>query len=132
MKTLLASAALAVMTIAAPVQAADISPHVLDISRGEGGAGIPVTLSKQGSDGGWEQIAATQTGSNGRATDFGDHDKLTAGTYLLQFDMTAYEDAQTASFFPMITVAFVVDDNDGTYHVPVLVSPYGFSTYRGN
>jgi 5-hydroxyisourate hydrolase len=105
---------------------------VLDISRGEGGSGIPVTLSRQSSDGSWEPIAQTPTGANGRAEDFGDHDALNAGTYLLSFDMTAYDGSQSESFFPVITIVFVVAEDDGTYHVPVLVSPYGYSTYRGN
>lgn len=132
MKKLLGATALATALFSAPTHAADISTHVLDITRGEGGAGIPVTLSRQGPDGSWMEIAATETGANGRASEFGEHDKLIAGTYLLQFNMAAYEDSQTASFFPTITVAFVVSDSEGKYHVPVLVSPYGYSTYRGN
>ncbi len=126
------SLALALAVTCAPAQAADITTHVLDISRGEGGSGIPVTLSRQSSDGSWESIAQTRTGANGRAEDFGDHDALNAGTYLLSFDMTAYDESPSAPFFPVITIAFVVTEDDGTYHVPVLVSPYGYSTYRGN
>lgn len=134
MKSLfLSSLALALSVAGAPAQAADISTHVLDISRGEGGSGIPVTLSRQSLDGSWEPIAQTPAGANGRAEDFGDDDDvLNAGTYLLSFDMTAYDVSQSESFFPVITIAFIVTEDDGTFHVPVLVSPYGYSTYRGN
>lgn len=127
-----AVAALAVGTSALPAAAADISTHVLDISRGEGGADIPVTLSRADAAGGWVQIAATRTQANGRAEAFVNPDRLTAGTYLLQFDMTQYDAMGTPPFFPTITVVFTVTDSGAAYHVPVLVSPYGYSTYRGN
>ena len=131
-KKILASAAIASTFLAAPAQAAEISTHVLDISQGEGGADVPVTLSKQASDGSWPTVASSRTQSNGRADDFGDPESLTPGVYLLTFDVAEYYAGKSDSFFPVITVVFNVTAQNGHYHVPVLLSAYGYSTYRGN
>ncbi len=120
------------MLMGAPAQAAEISTHVLDIAEGVGGEDIPVTLSRQAEDGEWEEIASTRTQPNGRAEDFGDPAAMGEGTYLLRFDMTGYDGFEQPPFFPSITIMFQVTDGDANYHVPVLVSPYGYSTYRGN
>lgn len=118
--------------IVSPASAADISTHVLDLARGVGGKEIPVTLSTRKADGRWTEVGIAKTDGNGRVRDFGDSNKFDAGIYRLQFDMSAYPDAATAPFFPEITVTFRVVDTATHYHVPVVVSPYGYSTYRGN
>ena len=132
LKKLLASAAIASILAVAPAQAAEISTHVLNISQGKGGADVPVTLSKQASDGSWQTVASSLTQSNGRAEDFGNPENLTPGVYLLSFDVAQYYAGKSDTFFPVITVAFNVTEQDGHYHVPVLLSAYGYSTYRGN
>ena len=58
--------------------------------------------------------------------------KFAPGTYKLQFDMAGYPDAKAAPFFPEIDPVFRVTDPAAHYHVPVVVSPFGYSTYRGN
>lgn len=132
MKRLIAAAGLAAMLAVAPAHAAEISTHVLNIAKGQGGADVPVTLSKQGKDGSWRLVARTRTQSNGRAEDFGDPKNLTPGVYLLTFDVANYYADKSETFFPTITVVFNVTQQDDHYHVPVLLSAYGYSTYRGN
>jgi 5-hydroxyisourate hydrolase len=130
MKTI--ALALLLGTMATPAAAAEISTHVLDLARGVGGAGVPVTLSQRGADGNWRTIGTAKTDANGRVRSFGSSGATDAGVYRLQFDMTGYPDASATPFFPEITLTFRVTDKAGHYHVPVVVSPYGYSTYRGN
>ena len=132
MKTLILSLALLAGALAAPAQAADISTHVLDLSRGVGGQSVPVTLSRRTADGQWAQVGTATTDGNGRVRSFGESSAFSVGVYRLQFDMSGYPDASTTPFFPEITLTFRVSDTTGHYHVPVVVSPYGYSTYRGN
>lgn len=124
--------ALFAMSIAAPAaSAAEISTHVLDLAQGVGGQGVPVTLMRQGPGGAWEKVGSGVTGADGRIRSFGDAGRFGVGTYRLTFDMTGYPDAAAKPFFPEITLTFRVTDAAAHYHVPVVVSPYGYSTYRG-
>lgn len=115
-----------------PAAAAEISTHVLDLASGIGDKSVPVTLSKRAADGRWIAVGAATTDANGRIRSFGDSKLFETGVYRLQFDMTRYPDASATPFFPEITLTFRVADAAGHYHVPVVVSPYGYSTYRGN
>lgn len=124
--------ALLLGTVAMPAAAAEISTHVLDLAKGIGGKAVPVTLSKRAADGRWIQVATATTDANGRIRSFGDTKSFDIGIYRLQFDMSGYPDASATPFFPEITLTFRVADAAGHYHVPVVVSPYGYSTYRGN
>lgn len=117
---------------ATPAAAADISTHVLDLARGVGGTGIPVVLLKRVGNGGWQQVGTATTDANGRVRTFGDAKSFGPGSYQLRFDMSRYPDAAASPFFPEISLTFRVTDSEGHYHVPVVVSPYGYSTYRGN
>lgn len=130
MTSLLAPIALGL--IAAPTASAEISTHVLDLAEGVGGANVPVTLSKRDAAGTWVEVGTARTDQNGRVRSFGPDTDFDTGVYRLQFDMTAYPNAEAKPFFPEITVTFSVSDKAGHYHVPVVVSPYGYSTYRGN
>lgn len=124
---------LAAMTLgAAPAAAADISTHILDLARGTGGAGVPVTLARKDAAGTWAKVAEASTDANGRVRSFGPGENFMPGTYRLQFDMTRYADGPAAPFFPEIVITFSVTDAGAHYHVPVAVSPFGYSTYRGN
>jgi len=124
--------ALLLGAVATPAAAADISTHVLDLARGVGGKAVPVTLSKRADDGRWQQVGTATTDADGRVRSFGDAKSFNTGIYKLQFDMSRYPDASASPFFPEITLTFRVIDTAGHYHVPVVVSPYGYSTYRGN
>ncbi|MEN5363399.1 hydroxyisourate hydrolase [Brevundimonas intermedia] len=117
---------------AASASAETISTHVLDLARGVGGRDVPVTLAIKQDDGGWRQLATARTDENGRVRSFGDQVTTQAATYKLTFDMSHYGDTDAQPFFPEIDVVFQVRDPSIHYHVPVVVSPYGYSTYRGN
>ena len=132
MRTIALSLALVLGALAAPAHAAEISTHVLDLARGVGGQSVPVTLAKRDAEGRWVQVGAATTDANGRVRSFGGSGAFDAGVYRLQFDMSGYPDASAKPFFPEITLTFSVTDAAGHYHVPVVVSPYGYSTYRGN
>jgi len=109
-----------------------ISTHVLDISRGKPAAGVPVTIEKKEGDAFVRQNAGT-TDADGRIKDLVPEGKLTEGTYRVTFDTHAYFTAQgVEGFYPEASVVFVVRDAASHYHVPLLLSPYGFSTYRGS
>lgn len=112
--------------------AAEISTHVLDLTRGVGGADVPVVLYKRAADGTWTSVGQSRTDANGRVRSFGAEVNFDTGIYRLQFDMSGYPDASALPFFPELTVTFNVEEEAGHYHVPIVVSPYGYSTYRGN
>lgn len=109
-----------------------ISTHVLDLASGVGGKDVPVVLEMKDKSGIWSKVASASTDENGRIKSFGAAFKATAGTYKLIFDMTKYSGSKGGPFFPEINVVFEVADPKLHYHVPVVVSPYGYSTYRGN
>lgn len=123
--------ALALTLSSAALPAAEISTHVLDLARGVGGRDVPVVLLKKSGDGRWIEVGRARTDENGRVRSFGTT-KFDPGTYKLQFDMTRYPSPSAAPFFPEIDLVFTVGDKVGHYHVPVVVSPFGYSTYRGN
>ena len=93
---------------------------------------VLVTLAIKDGDGGWRQLATARTDENGRVRSFGDQVTTQVATYKLTFDMSQYADKDAQPFFPEIDVVFQVRDPSIHYHVPVVVSPYGYSTYRGN
>ncbi|GHD03711.1 hydroxyisourate hydrolase [Novosphingobium pokkalii] len=122
---------LAGVLLATPATAAEISTHVLDLARGVGGPDVPVTLMKRDASGQWATVGQARTDANGRVRSFGTA-SFAPGTYRLTFDMTHYPDASAKPFFPEIAIAFAVTDDGAHYHVPLVLSPYGYSTYRGN
>ena len=109
-----------------------ISTHVLDLASGVGGKDVPVVLEMKDKDGAWMKVATANTDENGRIKSFGPTVKASVGTYKLVFDMTKYSGSKSNPFFPEINVVFQIKDQKLHYHVPVVVSPYGYSTYRGN
>jgi 5-hydroxyisourate hydrolase len=104
-----------------------LSTHVLDAVSGNPAAGITVTLT----DAAGAAVATAATDDDGRIAKLGDD--LPAGVYRLHFDtgpFFARRDMRT--FYPEIVIAFEITDAGGKYHVPVLLSPYAYSTYRGS
>ena len=110
-----------------------ISTHILDTARGLPARGIRVTLQRSAGANAWEDLAMGSTNADGRIPDFVPKDlTLSEGIYRMRFDVSAYfSEHQTKSFYPYIEVVFELG-NDGHYHVPLLLSPWGFSTYRGS
>jgi 5-hydroxyisourate hydrolase len=110
-----------------------ISTHVLDTARGLPAQGIRVTLQRHAGPDKWDVIALGNTNADGRIPDFVPQDmSLVAGLYRMRFDVAAYfSEHKTKAFYPYIEVVFDLAA-DGHYHVPLLLSPWGFSTYRGS
>ncbi len=111
-----------------------ITTHVLDISRGRPAAGVGVTLELQTTGGDWGIIGRGETDADGRLADLtGAGDAGVEGVYRLTFETENYFAAQgVETFYPLAVVVFRVRDAAAHYHVPVLVSPFGYSTYRGS
>jgi len=109
-----------------------ITTHVLDTSTGRPARGVPVELELRGPDGSWTRIGAGRTDDDGRLRTLVSQDApLQAGTYRIAFDTGAYF-AGRESFYPEVRIVFTVREAGGHYHVPLLLSPYGYSTYRGS
>lgn len=125
------SLAAAIVVAATTAPAEGISTHVLDLARGIGGEGIPVTLEMRSEDG-WNAVGEGTTAENGRVEAFGAD--VEGGVYRLTFDLQGYDGFEGGEppFFPEIAVEFRVVDASEHYHVPIVLSPYGYSTYRGN
>lgn len=130
-RTLLATLLLSGLTSFSAL-ANGISTHVLDLASGLGGQSVPVILEMKNKDGAWTQMAKAETDENGRIKSFGPEVKSSKGIYRLNFDMTKYPKGMKKPFFPEINVVFQIENEKLHYHVPVVVSPYGYSTYRGN
>jgi len=91
-----------------------------------------VALFRLDSDGQPELLAEAETDGDGRVRSLL-RSALTPGSYQLVFDVAAYLDAEDRdAFFENMAVGFRVDDTDRSYHVPLLLTPYGLSTYRGS
>ncbi|MEH3141572.1 MAG: hydroxyisourate hydrolase [Mycobacterium kyogaense] len=103
-----------------------LSTHVLDATTGRPATGVAVSL--QGSDG---EMAAGVTDDDGRVGELAA--ELAAGTYRLRFDTAGYFTAQgVTGFYPEVVITFEVTDAQAHHHVPLLLSPYAYSTYRGS
>ena len=111
-----------------------ITTHVLDLSSGRPAKGVAVALSFRADDARWDDLAIGVTDADGRISDLlPDGAPLAVGTYRLQFETHVFYLAQgVRAFHPSIVVNFLVDDPSGHFHVPLLLSPFGFSTYRGS
>jgi 5-hydroxyisourate hydrolase/2-oxo-4-hydroxy-4-carboxy-5-ureidoimidazoline decarboxylase len=110
-----------------------ITTHVLDTSRGCPGAGMRVVLEIRNRDA-WSRVGQGTTDANGRLTTLTGNQPMIAGDYRLTFDTGGYLRARGAAdaFFPDVTITFTVADASQHFHVPLLLSPFGYSTYRGS
>jgi 5-hydroxyisourate hydrolase len=111
-----------------------ITTHVLDTSIGRPAGGMEFELTRRtpAADG-WQVIAHGVTDADGRSTGLEIDGPLTAGIYCLKFATGAYFERQgVATFYPTVTVEFFVAAADTRYHVPLIISPFGYSTYRGS
>ena len=110
-----------------------ITTHVLDTARGRPAAGVPVKLEFN-MTGGWRVVGRGVTDADGRLRELmPEGAALRAGDYRITFGAGAYFEAQGAEgFYTEVVVSFVVRDPASHYHVPLLLSPYGYSTYRGS
>ena len=112
-----------------------ISTHVLDTARGMPAVGVPVVLERLDPDSPTtvQEVARTKTDTDGRVRELLPRGTaLAVGRYRITFGTGRYFAALgVETFYPEVTVVFVVTDASQHYHVPLLVSPFGYSTYRG-
>jgi 5-hydroxyisourate hydrolase len=111
-----------------------LSTHVLDTTRGEPAAGVPVTLERLDGPHGVAALCTAHTDPDGRVRGLlPEGTSLEIGLYRLTFDTWTYFATHGAEgFYPEVSVVFQVRDAERHYHVPLLLSPYGYSTYRGS
>jgi 5-hydroxyisourate hydrolase len=111
-----------------------ITTHVLDLSTGRPAAGVAVRLERRGEGGAWVTLAERRTDADGRVRDFlAAGESLAAAVYRLTFDTGGWFRARgVATFLPEAAITFEVLDASMHHHVPLLLSPFGFSTYRGS
>ncbi len=109
-----------------------ITTHVLDTTRGGPAVGITVILEVRHQRG-WIPVGRGSTDENGRLMHLTGEQPLVTGTYRLTFDTGSYhrDCGMTSPFFPEVKIVFSVDASHDHYHVPLLLSPFGYSTYRG-
>ena len=110
-----------------------ITTHILDTSKGKPAAGVPVFLDFQ-DHGEWQRLGSGQTDADGRCkTLTPDGHTLVKGLYRLEFRVSDYFDANdTKAFYPYVKIVFSLEDTASHYHVPLLLNPFGYSTYRGS
>ena len=109
-----------------------ITTHILDTAHGHPAGGVAVVLEHQGQEG-WIVVGGGTTDSDGRLRTLLEPGKLSPGTYRLIFETGAYFATKNiAGFYPQAVVVFSVRDATQHYHVPLLLSPFGYSTYRGS
>jgi 5-hydroxyisourate hydrolase len=110
-----------------------VTTHVLDTSRGRPAAGVAVTLLRQSADE-WQAIGRGTTDDDGRLRALMAADApLDPGTYRLVFQTGEYFHAHAVrAFYPQVIIDFTVAAGEAHYHVPLLLSPFGYSTYRGS
>lgn len=111
-----------------------ITTHVLDTARGRPASGISVTLFRTAAEDAWTPMANGTTDQDGRVSDLLDGAaELSLGTYRLRFEVGPYFVALGAdAFYPFVDVVFTVVSAEERYHVPLLLNPFGYSTYRGS
>src|SRR5271170_2184066 len=105
-----------------------ISTHVLDLALGKPAVNVPVKLERF-EFGAWAEVASRMTTADGRADELLPPNAVSPGSYRMTFNTAAYRDG---SFHPEVIVSFTVDAGSVNYHLPLLLSPHGYTTYRGS
>jgi|SRR6187455_716201 5-hydroxyisourate hydrolase len=109
-----------------------LSTHVLDATTGSPAVGVGVLLETY-RDGTWGEVATGLTDDDGRLRDWLPEHLPGVGMHRLLFDTGAYfTRSGVAGFYPAVTINFVIDEPGRHYHVPLLLSPFAYSTYRGS
>jgi len=109
-----------------------ITTHILDTTKGKPAAGVTIALLQQAGDT-WQEVARGVTNVDGRIADLLPKEKhLELGVYKMKFYTQEYfEQDGTANFYPFVEIVFNVASNEH-YHVPLLLNPFGYATYRGS
>ena len=111
-----------------------ISTHVLDTAKGKPAVGVLVRLDRQESSGNWSSLSSGHTDQDGRCAQLlPDGTPLVEGVYRLTFDTASYFAAcRLDGLYPAVEVLFRVRYNESHFHIPLLLSPHGYTTYRGS
>jgi 5-hydroxyisourate hydrolase len=111
-----------------------ISTHVLDMARGKPAADVPVRLERREPSGGWQLVRSSRTDADGRCGQLlGDDGDLAGGVYRMVFETASYFSAQKIQgLYPVVEVTFHVREGETQFHIPLLLSPNGYTTYRGS
>jgi 5-hydroxyisourate hydrolase len=111
-----------------------VSTHVLDTSLGRPAKDMAVRLERHEHSGEWKMMASARTDQDGRCSELvANGEALAPGVYRITFDTGGYYTAQAAhAFYPMVQVTFSVRDGETHFHIPLLLSPHGYTTYRGS
>lgn len=111
-----------------------ISTHVLDTALGKPAAGVPVCLERMERASKWQPLGSAQTDGDGRCRELlPNSQSLSAGIYRLLFDTGAYFASQhVKGLYPWVEITFEVHSGESHFHIPLLLSPNGYSTYRGS
>ena len=111
-----------------------ISTHVLDTAKGTTASGVPVRLERQDSPGKWVPVGSAQTDQDGRCCQLlAEGGILREGLYRLTFDTASYFAAsQQEGLYPVVEITFRIRSGEAHFHIPLLLSPNGYTTYRGS
>jgi 5-hydroxyisourate hydrolase len=111
-----------------------VSTHVLDTSLGKAAADMAVRLERHESSGQWEMVAAARTDQDGRCAQLiPESSRLPPGIYRLTFDTAGYHlSLGISGLYPIVQITFSVRDGETHFHIPLLLSPHGYTTYRGS
>jgi 5-hydroxyisourate hydrolase len=110
-----------------------VSTHILDLVKGKPAADVSVHLEKQNGSGDWRLLSSARTDQDGRCSQLlPDGEDLSTGVYRLIFDTGRYFDLQKiGALYPVVEVTFQVRECESHFHIPLLLSPNGYTTYRG-
>jgi 5-hydroxyisourate hydrolase len=111
-----------------------ISTHVLDIAQGQPAPDVPVRLERQEAAGSWRLLASSRTDRDGRCAQLlPENEALTPGFYRLGFETATYFGARKLDgMYPLVEITFQVRNAEEHFHIPLLLSPNGYTTYRGS
>jgi len=111
-----------------------ISTHVLDTALGRPAIAVPVRLERRERGNPWQPLSSAQTDGDGRCKDLLPESlALSEGTYRLVFDTGAYyANQRVKGLYPVVEITFEVRAGESHFHIPLLLSPNGYTTYRGS
>ena len=111
-----------------------LSTHILDTAKGRPAGGVRIVLEYSADGGDWKEIHRAETNADGRVPNMlPDGTSLQKGVYRLTFDTSSYfRDTGTTGFYPYVPVVFEITNPGEHHHVPLLLNPFGYSTYRGS
>jgi len=111
-----------------------ISTHILDIARGHPAEDVAVRLERHGATGGWQTLGSKRTDQDGRCAQLlPGNEALSPGLYRLHFDTENYFLKQgVEGLYPFVEISFQVREGEQSFHIPLLLTPHGYTTYRGS